>query len=214
MNVLEIETPDPVSDDLLDTATVPSPIGPIRLLATPRALVAVRLPESGSGTGSPRAPVEPEEERPGETKSSGRRGGGEPEPATARGEPRKHAILDEAVREMEAYFAGELRSFSVPIAFSGSPFEGTPFQTEVWRGLLSIPYGESRSYAWLAEQIDRPGAYRAVGAANGRNPLAIVVPCHRVIGADGSLTGYGGGLEAKRWLLDHEAAQADLFSAT
>ena len=82
---------------------------------------------------------------------------------------------------------------------------GTPFQKLVWQGLLTIPYGTTISYAELAVRIGRPGASRAVGAANGRNPIGIIVPCHRVIGADGTLTGYGGGLDRKKWLLKHEA---------
>jgi methylated-DNA-[protein]-cysteine S-methyltransferase len=111
---------------------------------------------------------------------------------------------DAAVRpvreQLRAYFAGELRVFELPLRM-----EGTPFQRLVWDGLLAIPFGATASYAQLAGQIGRPGASRAVGAANGRNPIAIVVPCHRVIGANGTLTGYGGGLDRKEWLLRHEA---------
>jgi methylated-DNA-[protein]-cysteine S-methyltransferase len=109
-----------------------------------------------------------------------------------------------AAREQLAeYFAGERRDFDLPLA----P-EGTPFQQRVWSALRDIPYGETRSYGELAEQIGRPGAARAVGLANGRNPISIVVPCHRVIGSDGSLTGYGGGVERKRQLLELEAGTA------
>lgn len=107
--------------------------------------------------------------------------------------------LQEPLGRMEAYFAGELRDFGLPLR----P-EGTEFQRLVWRGLLEIPYGATMSYAELARRIGRPGAARAVGAANGRNPIAIIAPCHRVIGANGSLTGFGGGLDRKEWLLDHE----------
>jgi len=98
------------------------------------------------------------------------------------------------------YFAGELG------VIDGLPVEtgGTPFQQEVWRALRAIPCGATTSYGRLAAQIGRPAAVRAVGLANGANPVAVVVPCHRVIGSNGSLTGYGGGLERKRWLLDHE----------
>lgn len=101
---------------------------------------------------------------------------------------------------MRAYFAGELQAFDLPLNMIG-----TDFQRVVWRELARIPYGEIISYAELARRVDRPGAARAVGAANGRNPISIVVPCHRVIGANGTLTGYGGGLDRKEWLLRHEA---------
>lgn len=108
------------------------------------------------------------------------------------------------VREpFEAYFRGETRALeSVPWQASG-----TAFQLKVWEALCTIPAGETLSYARLAEQIGRPTAVRAVGLANGANPVAVVVPCHRVIGTNGSLTGYGGGLPRKRWLLDHEGAR-------
>lgn len=102
----------------------------------------------------------------------------------------------------DAYFAGETDAFD-KLPWFGA---GTPFQQEVWRALCSIPVGQTLSYAGLAARVGRPSAMRAVGAANGANPVALVVPCHRVIGADGSLTGYGGGLYRKRWLLKHEGA--------
>lgn len=111
--------------------------------------------------------------------------------------------FDEARRQFDAWFAGTLRQFDLPLA----P-RGTPFQLRVWAALTSIPYGETISYAELARRIGQPTASRAVGLANGANPLSIIVPCHRVIGANGSLTGYGGGLEAKRFLLDHERRHA------
>jgi methylated-DNA-[protein]-cysteine S-methyltransferase len=107
--------------------------------------------------------------------------------------------LGSAVRQLGEYFAGTRREFDLPLRS-----QGTPFQTRVWRELVEIPYGQTLSYGELAQRIDKPSASRAVGLANGRNPISIVVPCHRVIGADGSLTGYGGGLERKRWLLAHE----------
>jgi methylated-DNA-[protein]-cysteine S-methyltransferase len=112
-------------------------------------------------------------------------------------------VLGEAAAQLAEYFAGRRREFSLALAPSG-----TGFQQQVWEALMRIPYGETRSYAELARALGRPAAPRAVGAANGRNPISIIVPCHRLIGADGSLTGYGGGLPAKRWLLDHEAAGA------
>jgi len=111
----------------------------------------------------------------------------------------------EAARQLGAYFAGRLREFDLPLR----P-EGTPFELEVWRELRRIPYGRTTAYGELARRLGRPSAARAVGLANGRNPLAIVIPCHRVIGANGSLTGYGGGLETKRWLLEHEGARLTL----
>jgi methylated-DNA-[protein]-cysteine S-methyltransferase len=107
--------------------------------------------------------------------------------------------LREALRQLEAYFAGALREFELPLA----P-RGTPFQLRVWTALRGIPYGETASYGEIARRIGRPGAARAVGLANGANPLPIVVPCHRVIGQSGALTGFGGGLPTKRALLELE----------
>ncbi|KUI47602.1 cysteine methyltransferase [Mycobacterium sp. GA-1199] len=108
----------------------------------------------------------------------------------------------EAVGQLEAYFAGELTGFDLDL-----DLVGTPFQRKVWSALLTIPYGETRSYGEIARQIGAAGAFRAVGLANGHNPIGIIVPCHRVIGANGSLTGYGGGLDRKRALLDMEKSR-------
>ncbi|MDA3664787.1 methylated-DNA--[protein]-cysteine S-methyltransferase [Mycobacterium xenopi] len=105
----------------------------------------------------------------------------------------------DAVEQLEAYFAGQRTTFDLQLELRGSQF-----QRQVWEALLTIPYGETRSYGDIAEQIGAPGAARAVGFANGRNPIAIIVPCHRVIGASGSLTGYGGGLDRKGALLELE----------
>jgi AraC family transcriptional regulator of adaptative response/methylated-DNA-[protein]-cysteine methyltransferase len=116
--------------------------------------------------------------------------------------PGRHAHLDRLQRELNEYFAGKRQDFTVPIVAPGSPFERS-----VWRALRAIPPGETRSYDSLAMQLGRGGAARAVGRANGRNRLAILIPCHRVIGADGALTGYGGGLWRKQALLDLEAAR-------
>jgi methylated-DNA-[protein]-cysteine S-methyltransferase len=102
-------------------------------------------------------------------------------------------------RQLAEYFGGDRITFDVPLAAAG-----TPFQRAVWRGLRGIPYGETISYGELARRIGRPSAVRAVGLANGRNPISVIVPCHRVIGADGTLTGYGGGIERKRLLLELE----------
>lgn len=106
----------------------------------------------------------------------------------------------EAKAQLSAFFAGELRQFVLPLAAVG-----TPFQRRVWDALMQIPYGETISYGELARRLGDVKASRAVGLANGKNPISIIVPCHRVIGASGDLTGYGGGIERKRWLLDHEA---------
>lgn len=115
--------------------------------------------------------------------------------------------LRTVVTELDEYFAGTRTAFDVPVRL-----HGTPFQLEVWEQLRRIPYGETISYGELAKRVDRPEAARAVGSANGQNPVAIVVPCHRVIGADGSLTGFGGGLEWKRWLLERERPQGSLLA--
>ena len=110
-------------------------------------------------------------------------------------------MLVAARRQLKAYFAGRLERFDVPL----DP-QGTPFQREVWRGLRRIPYGRTRSYADMARRLGRPRAFRAVGAANGQNPISIIIPCHRLIGSSGHLTDYGGGLSVKRALLSLEGA--------
>ena len=110
------------------------------------------------------------------------------------------SVLALVVEELEAYFARELTEFTAKVKG-----RGTRFQLEVWHQLSQIPYGTTISYGELAKRVNRPGAARAVGSANGHNPVGIIVPCHRVIGADGSLTGYGGGLPRKTWLLAHES---------
>lgn len=118
-------------------------------------------------------------------------------------ERRDHPVLLETARQLAEYFAGARRQFDLPL-----DFRGTPFQTQVWTALLTIPFGETRSYAEIARAIGAPMASRAVGAANGRNAISIVAPCHRVIGANGALTGFAGGLAAKRYLLSHETGEA------
>ncbi len=126
-------------------------------------------------------------------------------PAAPRGhgarDPR--GVLDAARAQLEEYFAGTRTTFDLPLAPSGSPFE-----LSVWELLRAIPPGQTASYGDLARKLGDPTLARAVGRANGQNPLPIVVPCHRVIGADGSLVGFGGGIERKRWLLEHEGALA------
>jgi AraC family transcriptional regulator of adaptative response/methylated-DNA-[protein]-cysteine methyltransferase len=129
-------------------------------------------------------------------KRLGRKAGGSPV-------PRANAVLEQTQAEMDAYFAGTLRTFTMPLAPAG-----TDFQQRVWKMLTGIPYGTTRSYGEQAIHIGQPTATRAVARANGDNPIAIIVPCHRVIGADGKLTGYGGGLWRKQWLLDHERGGA------
>jgi methylated-DNA-[protein]-cysteine S-methyltransferase len=113
------------------------------------------------------------------------------------------AELGDACAQLRAYFRGELRVFALPLSMAG-----TPFQRRVWDALRRIPFGVTVSYGEIARWIAAPDAFRAVGAANGQNPVPIIVPCHRVIGASGALTGFGGGIERKRWLLEHEGALA------
>jgi methylated-DNA-[protein]-cysteine S-methyltransferase len=150
-----------------------SPIGRLKLVATDQGLAGILW----------------QKERPGRVKFS------------APVEDASHGVLVEAERQLNEYFRGRRKTFSLRLDFAG-----TGFQRQVWGALLTIPFGETRSYAQIARQIGRPSATRAVGAANGRNPIAIVAPCHRVVGATGALTGFAGGLEAKAWLLTLESA--------
>ena len=117
-------------------------------------------------------------------------------------EDKKHPVLLEAERQLNDYFAGKLKKFSLKFDFAG-----TEFQKDVWEALAQIPFGETRSYGEIAREIGRPKAVRAVGAANGKNPISIIVPCHRVIGSNGELTGFAGGLKAKAFLLQTESAR-------
>ena len=149
-----------------------SPLGPLLLAADARALRHVGFPSDGCAA----------------------------EPA-AGWQAADHPILRDARRQLDAYFAGRLQRFDLPLAPNG-----TAFQQRVWRALRTIPFGQTRSYAQIAAGVGQARAARAVGAANGNNPLPIVIPCHRVIGSDGSLTGFAGGLAAKTFLLDHERA--------
>lgn len=116
-----------------------------------------------------------------------------------------HPVLLETERQLREYFAGQRREFALPL-----DFQGTEFQRRVWSALLTIPYGQTRSYAQIAQQIGCPAAVRAVGAANGKNPLSIIAPCHRVLGSNGKLTGFAGGLETKAKLLSLERDGAPL----
>ncbi|TLP65007.1 MULTISPECIES: methylated-DNA--[protein]-cysteine S-methyltransferase [Pseudomonas] len=115
----------------------------------------------------------------------------------------QHGVLRETARQLSEYFVGQRRQFDLPLDFAG-----TDFQRQVWAALLTIPFGQTRSYSDIARQIGNPDAVRAVGAANGRNPISIIAPCHRVIGASGSLTGFAGGLPAKQFLLALEGRQS------
>ena len=117
-----------------------------------------------------------------------------------------HDSVNDAVTQLDEYFNGARRDFELPL-----DLQGTEFQVAAWNALAEIPYGRTASYGQQAASIGRPKAVRAIGGANGRNPVAIVLPCHRIVGADGSLTGFGGGIEVKKWLLDHE--QSTLRSA-
>ncbi len=119
----------------------------------------------------------------------------------------RHPLLRETARQLREYFSGKRRQFEIEL-----DFRGTDFQRRVWAALLTIPYGETRTYRQIAEQTGNPAAVRAVGAANGRNPISIIAPCHRVVGMNGDLTGFGGGLDAKAQLLSLEAPQRQLLA--
>lgn len=118
----------------------------------------------------------------------------------------RHPVLVKAEQQLKEYFAGKRKAFSIPL-----DFRGTQFQKNVWEALLGIPFGETRSYGQLAKQLGKPQASRAVGAANGKNPISIIVPCHRVIGSSGKLTGFAGGLHTKAHLLNHESHDRKLL---
>ena len=160
---------------------VSSPVGPLTLTAERGALVAI-------GFGGPVDGAD-----------------GVPRPGLTDDGQAHDPILAEAERQLSAYFAGELRAFDLPLRPGG-----TPFQLAVWEALQRIPYGATAAYGELARSLGRPGAARAVGGANHRNPIAIVIPCHRVIGAHGGLTGYAGGLDIKAALLELEARRSNI----
>jgi methylated-DNA-[protein]-cysteine S-methyltransferase len=165
-----------VSTSATTTAIYASPLGPLTLIASDIGLRAVLW----------------EGDDPARAGLDGR---------THDDEAGASPVLAETARQLDAYFDGSRNSFDLPL-----DLRGTPFQQQAWLALAEIPSGETRTYAEQAMRLGRPNAARAVGAANGRNPLSIVLPCHRVIGSDGSLTGFAGGLDAKRWLLEHEQA--------
>lgn len=173
---------------------ITTPCGPLTLLCDGRALVAIRFGREADGTatgGTATATTGTMQACPGaETRKK---------EILAQEVQTAQEVLAQAAREIGEYFEGERRVFTVPTAAAG-----TPFQQAVWNALKKIPYGETRSYGEIARQIGHPRASRAVGQANNRNPLPIVVPCHRVIGASGALTGYAGGLDIKVRLLELE----------
>ena len=168
-----------------------SPLGPLFLAASEKGLVAlefdVRLPGQQSIRPNPRHLRE------------------EKKTFTFKESPR---LMQPYLSELEEYFSGERREFSFPL-----DLRGTEFQLACWRALLAIPYGETRTYADIARAVGKPHAFRAVGMANNRNPIAIVVPCHRVIASDGTLCGYGGGLDVKRRLLELEGTLTGIVAA-
>jgi len=184
--------------DHTQSRVIDSPAGPLELRADEHGLVSILFGAATAARTSASPSAAPA------SAHSASKGPAAAAPAVRPGAPERAAsraggILDEAVRQLEEYFAGKRREFGLPLAPTG-----TEFQKAVWGALQQIPYGCTISYKTLAERIGRPAAVRAVGLANGRNPLPIVIPCHRVIGHDGSLTGYGGGLGIKRILLELE----------
>jgi methylated-DNA-[protein]-cysteine S-methyltransferase len=202
--------------ETLHSTLFTSPVGPLFLAASERGLVALefdaRLP--GQQTIRPN-PRDLRSENSSENGSEDKRGlenkrGSENKRAGTKGVrfEESAAAMQTYVRELEEYFASQRRQFSFAL-----DLRGTDFQLACWRALLAIPYGETRSYGDIAREVGRPQGFRAVGMANNRNPVAIVVPCHRVIASDGTLCGYGGGLEIKRKLLQLEGALTGTLAA-
>jgi methylated-DNA-[protein]-cysteine S-methyltransferase len=162
-----------INDQQLARTTMPSPIGMLTILATDDAVVAIRWDHEPF---DPRLTTDVIDVQHGE-----------------------HPVLDEAVRQLDEYFAGDRVEFDLPLAPAG-----TEFQRQAWIALQAIPFGETISYGEQARRLGDRNKSRAVGGANGKNPIPIVVPCHRVVGSNGHLTGFGGGLDVKAWLLEHE----------
>ena len=182
-------TSDDRSTDSTVTRVIDTPIGPLTLVADGIGLRAVTWPdEDGTRVGL-----------------GGQLGGAETPGQSPASTDQRAAVatIDAAEAQLRQYFAGERQTFDLPMHLVG-----TEFQRDTWRSLAQIPYGQTVSYGEQAERLGRPTAVRAVGAANGRNPLSIVLPCHRVVGANGDLTGFAAGLDTKRWLLAHESDQS------
>jgi methylated-DNA-[protein]-cysteine S-methyltransferase len=173
----------PTNPRPLSRISIPSPIGLLTIVATPEAVVAIRWDTESDGR-------DPDARNPVDAKLPS------PSREVGRGE---HAVLDEAAEQLREYFDGERTDFDLPLA----PI-GTEFQQQAWTALRSIPFGETISYGEQARRLGDKNKSRAVGAANGKNPIPIVVPCHRVVGSNGHLTGFAGGLSVKAWLLEHE----------
>jgi O-6-methylguanine DNA methyltransferase len=188
--------------EILHSTTFTSPVGPLFLAASEKGLVALefdaRLPGQQTIRPNPRDVRE-------ETRQT-RRGGNSEKNAPAFED--SVATMLPFISELEEYFAGQRREFTFAL-----DLRGTDFQLACWRALAAIPYGETRTYADIARAVGRPQGFRAVGMANNRNPVAIVVPCHRVIASDGTLCGYGGGLDIKRKLLELEGALSGTLAA-
>ncbi len=169
---------------MTSTKQLDSPIGRLRLVATDQGLSHLLF-----------------DQQAGDSVDSSSMGsssvGSDSDPAKAD----DHPVLAAATSQLEEYFAGQRQEFDIPLDLTG-----TEFQRAAWSALAGVPFGETRSYRQQAEAIGRPNTVRAIGAANGRNPVPIVLPCHRIVGSDGSLTGYGGGLPIKEFLLNHEQA--------
>ena len=171
------ETNDTTDTAEISTTVVDSPVGPLTVVASDAGLRAVLWPADGAGGDRARVPL----------------------PGTVENDD--HPVLVAARRQLTEYFAGERTEFDLPL----DPV-GTPFQQSAWTALRTIPFGETITYGEQARRMGDDRKARAVGAANGKNPLSIIVPCHRVVGSDGSLTGFAGGVETKAWLLAHERA--------
>ncbi|MDW7761988.1 MAG: methylated-DNA--[protein]-cysteine S-methyltransferase [Acidobacteriota bacterium] len=164
---------------------VPSPVGMLEIAGTEKGVVSVNFAKKG-------APAKMSAMK----MASGKAAAMSAQAASRASVP---APLRDCARQLEEYFAGRRKSFDCRL-----DLQGTDFQKKVWRALMKVPFGKTASYGKIARAVGRPGAARAVGGANHANPVAVIVPCHRIIGADGSLTGYGAGIERKAWLLEHE----------
>jgi O-6-methylguanine DNA methyltransferase len=186
--------------EVFHSTTFTSPVGPLFLASSQKGLVALEFDARQPGQQTIRPnPRDLRAEKSANGKAAAVRFEQSDESART---------LQPYVRELEEYFASQRREFSFPL-----DLRGTDFQIACWRALLKIPYGETRTYADIARAVDRPTGFRAVGMANNRNPIAIVVPCHRVIASDGTLCGYGGGLDIKRKLLELEGALSGTLAA-